>query len=147
MCGARLSLEGEVHSWLCQSCPVTPPSQCPFYPLGKDDPHAHLSQAPSTPIQPCLWRGSPVYIPNRTKGAHETPRESHACVYRQILPEEGHHQIHHRIISYWKFSMVQIRLSSAGHRRCLLPSLSTCPELCFIWSRCPPTAVYGEAFY
>lgn len=30
--------------------------------------------------------------------------------------------------------MVQIGLSRAGHRCCLLPSLSTSPELCFIWS-------------
>lgn len=55
-------------------------------------------------------------------------------MYRQILPEEGRHQIHHGIISYWKFSLVQIGLSSAGHRCCLFPSLSTSPEFCFIWS-------------
>lgn len=146
MCAAGLSLEGEVHSWLCQSCPVTPLSQCPFSPLGKDDPHAHLIQAPSPPSSNAFGGLSRLH-PQQDQGAHETRRESYARVYRQILPEEGHHQIHHHIISYWKFSMVQIRLSRAGHRRCLLHCLSTCPELCFLWSRCPWTAVCGGAFY
>ena len=113
--------------------------------------HGHLSQAPSIPVQRCLWgavsltQGSLIYIPNRTKGAHETTPAPTSP--RNCMPMcTGRFFQRRAVIRFWKISMIRIRLSCAGHRRCLFTSLSTCPELCFIWSRSLWTAVCVGGF-